>query len=139
MSTTTASRTPSAMPALPTLADLLVEIGSDDALPLRRRQDVASALRRLAKALGRQPEEIRADPAALRVRLKSFPHSMAGLSAQRWSNMLSLLRFALNHAGLAHVPGRACTPLATQWAELFFQIGEDRIRYGLSRFMHYCQ
>lgn len=137
MSTTIASRTACVLSALPTLADLLARISSDDSLPLRRRQDVASALRCLAKALGRQPEEIRADPAGLRVRLKYFPHAMAGLSARRWRNILSLLRFALDHAGLTHVPGRACTPLATKWAALFINIVEDRIRYGLSRFMHY--
>jgi integrase len=138
MSLATPSRKPAALPTQPTLADVLTNILADEALAPRRRQDIASALRTLAKALGRPLEELSAHPGFLRVRLKGFAPAMAGLAERRWRNTLSLTRFALKHAGLAHMPGRYREPLAPEWQALFRHLNDATKRFGLSRFAHYC-
>src|SRR4051812_35939780 len=63
---------------------------------------------------------------------------MAGLTATRWRNVLSLVRFALKQAGLAHLPGRYREPLAPAWAELHQQLDTAHARFGLSRLSRYC-
>src|SRR3954465_11723079 len=99
-----------------TMAALLAQIVADATLTPRQRQDVASALRSLAKALQAPLERIPAHPGYPRDRPKGFPPPMAGLPATRWRNVLSLVRFALRQAGLAHLPGRYREPLASAWA-----------------------
>jgi hypothetical protein len=49
----------------PTLADVLEAVVANESLIRRQRDDRASAIRTLAKALGRRPEEIPAHPAYL--------------------------------------------------------------------------
>ena len=99
-------RHPHAPHPQPTLADLLDQIFlGDQFLPPRRRQDLASGLRTFAKAMGCRLEDLPADPGVLRQHRKFAP-AMASLSAQRWRNILSLLRFALAHASRLQVPGR---------------------------------
>src|SRR4051794_2672661 len=84
----------------------------------------------LASALWRDPY--------LRDRLKGFTAAMAGLTATRWRNILSLTRFPLKQAGLAHLPGRYREPLAPAWAELLQQLDTAQARFGLSRLSRYC-
>jgi hypothetical protein len=114
------------------------QIVADKALPLRKRQDVSSALNTLARALGKGPDEIPAHSGFVRARLKGFTPAMAGLKSGRWNNVMSLFRFARKHVGLARVPGRYREPLAPEWAELYGHLKDYNMRYGLSRLAHYC-
>ena len=63
-------------PSRSTLADVLAAIETADMAP-RRRQDMASAVRTVAKALGHPPERIPADPHALGARLELVARSWA--------------------------------------------------------------
>jgi hypothetical protein len=122
VSTTLASRSQLApLPGHPTLANLRDQMVADEGLTSRKRQDISSALRTLAKALRRPLEECPAHPGYLRERLKDFTPAMVGLEELRWRNVMSLVRFALKQAGLAHVPGRYREPMTPEWAELFSQ------------------
>ena len=133
-----ASRTSGPTPPGLTLADLLAKIGADETIARRRRQDLCSALRTLAKALGRRPEELPAHPGAIRERLRLFSPAMAGLAPRRWRNVLSLVRVALKHAGLADVPGRYQVPLTPEWGDLCRYLNRKTSQIGLSRFLRYC-
>ncbi len=138
MATDRASRRPVSGPPGGTLADLLAKIGADENIANRRRQDLCSALRTLAKALGRRPEEVPAHPGAIRERLKGFSPAMAALAPRRWRNVLSLVRAALEHAGLADVPGRYRLPLTPEWRDLYRYLNRKALQIGLSRFLRYC-
>lgn len=127
-----------ALPPRPTLADLAAWIAEDEALSIKQRQDTVSALRTLAKALQRRPEEIPAHPLYLKERLEKLNAAAVGLSLGRWRNAVSLTRVALKRAGLAFVPGRYREPLAPDWEELYRHLNDYRKRYGLSRFARYC-
>jgi hypothetical protein len=139
MTTTDASRAAGSLPANASLADLIAFISRDSGLAPRRRDDMASAIRTLAKAMGLAPEQ--APPADFRfinVKLKNFVPDQAGLSHSRWSNTRSLVRAAFKHAGIASMPGRYQAPLAPAWDELLRLLATPQKRFRLSRFARYC-
>ena len=129
---------PRQQPEPPTLAALCDRIAADERLLPRQRQDLVSGLRTIGKAIRQPLENISAHPGVLRERLKGFAPAMAGVSPRRWRNVLSLARFALKHAGLAHVPGRYREPLAPEWGALLAQLKSAQARFGLSRLGRYC-
>ncbi|RKK04688.1 hypothetical protein EBE87_23045 [Pseudoroseomonas wenyumeiae] len=138
MSTRTADQAVLLSRPYPTLAQLRAEILTDEALPLRRRQDIASACRSLAQALGQPLDAILAEPRQLRAALQGLTPAMAGLAPGRWRNILSLLRHALGHLGLITVPGRYQVQPSPAWAALLPQLPAYGDRYVLARFARYC-
>src|SRR5438874_7381949 len=120
------------------LAELDNQIATDEALPVRRRQEVRSALRLIGRAMGRRLEEIPANPRHLRERFATLTPGMAGVSTGRWNNALSLVRAALQHARLTTIRARSTEPLAPKWLDLFRYLNERRMREALSRFARYC-
>ena len=133
MSTQPASRTTSGMP--PTLADALVAVAAAD-LPDRRKQDLASAVRSVARALGRSPEQVPADPRLLARRLREIAPQSLGFSKARWNNVRSLLRAALDLVTRVS-PGRHLAPLAPEWQTLLDRLPTKRLNYQLSRLLHF--
>ena len=119
------------------MADLLARILADTGLTSRRRQDIASAVRTIGKALGRPLADLPAHPAYLRSRLAGVSPTMAGLSLARWANAKSLLRAAMRQTGLAHLPGRYTVPMAPAWTALFARLDHSMTRFGLSRLFRY--
>jgi len=138
MSTEPSSRKPPAPFASPSLADVLGLIEVERGSAPRRRQDQASAIRTLARALGRRPAEIPADPSYLRNRISETTAVMAGLAPRRWKNILSLARSALREAGLSKVPARNTTPLSASWADLLRHLNDISLRTRLSRLARWC-
>jgi integrase len=134
MSTPAASRAAATPPH--TLVDVLAAIAAAQ-LPERRKQDLASAVRSAARALGRPPEQVPADPRLLASRLTEIAPQALGFSKARWSNVRSLLRAALELAAPV-APGRHLTPLTPTWAALWDRLPTRRLKTRLSRLLHYC-
>jgi integrase len=111
---------------------------ADPSLPPRRRQDICSALRKMGPALGRPLEAIPAHPGYLRQRLERFTPAMAGMTERRWTNVVSLVRAGLRHAGLSTVPGRYTVPMSSAWRDLWRHINDRWVRNALSRLARYC-
>ena len=138
MSTSSVSRVLSPAPSGPTLADVLAAVRDDSTCSPRQRQDRRSAVRTLAKALGRRPEDLPADPGLLQGRVQSVNPVSAGMNPRRWRNVLSLARTALRQAGIKTSPGRHTVPLSPAWANLYRHLNRTDWRIGLSRFAHHC-
>jgi hypothetical protein len=119
-----------------TLADVLAAV-QGAALPPLRRQEIAAALRTAARALGRPPERVPADPRRLAALLAEVAPLAIGLSPGRWANVRSLTR-----AGLGLVqpmsPGRHITPLSPAWQVLWRQLASRPVKVSLSRFARFC-
>src|SRR4051794_13381787 len=121
------------------LATVLSLVLDDHALKKRERQEWPSALRTVAKALGRPLDTLPAHPNLLRERLRGFVPAMGGIEPKRWANAISLVRQALKHTGFIEVPLRARTPFAPRWTALFRLLPKDQAaRFGLSRLARYC-
>jgi hypothetical protein len=119
-----------------TLADVLAAIDATES-PARRKQDLASAVRSVARALGRSPEQVPADPRLLASRLTEIAPQALGFSKARWSNVRSLLWAALELV-TAMAPGRHSTPLSPAWRALWNRLPTRRLKTRLSRLLHYC-
>jgi integrase len=126
------------LPHQPTMAFVRDQIQTDPKLSLKQRQETVSALRTMAKALGRPLEELPANPLYLWDKINKVLPVAAGLTEARWRNVRSLVRFALKRTGLSFVPGRYREPLPLAWEELFRLLDDSRWRFGLSRFGHHC-
>lgn len=135
---TTPPPPPPAEPPPQTLAQLRDHILADDGLDPVRRQNLASALRSLGKALRQPLDTIPADPVELRRRLNGCTPAMAGLSAGRWRNVRSLLQAALADAGIILVQGRSRRPPSAAWAALLAGLTAYGDRYKMSRFACWC-
>jgi integrase len=118
-----------------TLADVIRAVQTAD-IPVRRRQEIAAALRSLARALGKPPDRVSADPRRLAEAMNEVAPLAMGMSQGRWANVRSLTR-----AGLAMVrpmsPGRYITPLSPGWKAPWKQLPR-RVRMALSRFTRFC-
>jgi integrase len=119
-----------------TLADVITAIGQAD-LADRRRQELKSAVRTVAKALDRRLDEVPADPRLLANRLAEVAPVTIGLSPGRWANVRSLLRAAISLIGKVG-PGRHRSPLSPSWKMLWDRLPTQTARTRLSRFMHFA-
>ena len=119
-----------------TLADVATGISQAE-LPDRRRQELKSALRTVARALGRRLEDVPADPRLLANRLAEVAPVAIGLSPGRWANVKSLMRSAMSLV-VEVGPSRHCSPLSPSWAALWDRLPTRTARTRLSRFMHFA-
>ena len=116
------------------LAGLLAILQTVD-LPERKRQELSSAIRTVARALGRSPEDIPADARLLANRLKDVAAAAIGISRGRWNNIRSLLRTALAFVQPIS-PGRNRNDPSPEWRELSAGLSRsDKI--ALSRLLRY--
>lgn len=122
-----------------TMADLIELIIEDGALRLKRRRDLASSIRSFALVLGLNPSEIPANHWYYRERIKRIhPKQQASISKKRWQNIKSDVSFALRHMGIAEQQPRHLASFTPAWRQLADKLTNLSVRYGLSRFMHYC-
>jgi site-specific recombinase XerD len=111
-----------------TLADVLTAVAQAD-LPPARSRDLKSAIHTIAKALGRQPVEIAADPAKLRRSLQKLSAEALGISQGRLANARSLLLKGVDLVKPT-MPGKQKNPLLPAWQRLIDAIDSQsgRIR-----------
>jgi len=112
----------------PTLADVLSAIDRAE-LPPARRRDMRSAVKTIAKALGRDVADVPAETVQLRRRLKEVSAESIGISQGRFANARSLLLKAI---GLIQpvTAGKQSIPLLEAWKQLMdkFNTRSSRLR-----------
>lgn len=102
----------------------------------RRKQELASAIRTAARALGRKLEEIPADSRLLASRLKEVAPAAVGISRGRWNNVRALLRAAL--ALIQPIsPGRHRNDLSPEWLGLSDKLPSRSDKIALSRLLRF--
>ena len=123
-----------------TLATAIERINASTDLTPTRRRDLTSALRTVARALGRPQEILPASVHWLRPRLARLHPEQFGVSAKRWRNVVSDATAALRHLGLAQQVARDGDDLLPgDWAELAAAIRDiPSLHRGLSRFIGFC-
>jgi hypothetical protein len=118
------------------LADMIAQIVADENLPLRKRQDVSSALRTIAKAIKAESTMVPAHAGRIRELLKDFTPKMIGMTPERWANVQSLVRFAFAHVGINGA--RPSGPMSLAWAAALAQLATKQLRVGLMSFARCC-
>jgi integrase len=117
-------------------ADVLAAVRTAD-LPNRQRQELASALRTVGRALDRPLERIQADPRHLSPRLKAVAPRAIGMSPRSWNNIRYRTREALSLVRPMS-PGRNTNPLSPSWDALWRPLESKRVKTSLSRFVRWC-
>jgi integrase len=121
-------------------ADLLKKLNEETDLFPTRLRDMASALRRVAKALGLPPEDVPCDPRWLQPRLKEIAPAAHGLSPKSWQNVVSDARGALAHFGIVKRRHRRDTDLTPNWCALWKSVlasNDPTLPPSLSSFVYF--
>ncbi len=123
----------------PTLADVLVAIDKESDFPPQRREDLKSAVRTLARIIGRRPEEVPAVPAKIRDLVAGFHPVHVGISHKRWRNIRAAVNTSLTLIGIK-ARRRVYQPLKDpRWQGLWDALPCDlHRRHRLIKFMRYC-
>lgn len=128
------------VPGTPFFSDLIHRIAEDHELPATRRRDLASGLRRVAKALGLSPENVPCDARWLQPRLATINPIAVGLTAKSWTNAVSDARSAMARFDRLKPRANRRKQLLPEWRALWDQLeqsGEVGTRAGLSSFMFF--
>ncbi len=107
-------------PSAPTLTlRLLAElIMSLPEIPLWKRRELCSAIRNFAKVCGLTPDDIIADPGAIRTLGAKAPWLLAGYTKGSWANIMWRLRCALEIGGVKVHRQRRNFKLNAEWEKL---------------------
>jgi integrase len=105
---------------------------------IRRRQEMASAVRVTSRLLGQPATAIPADPKLLRGRIAEITAAGAGLSPARWRNAKSLVSAALTITGASTMGRRSTATLRPEWHELLARVSDRYDRAKLSKLARYC-
>ena len=108
------------------LADVLALVATSDE-PATRTRDMASAIRRVAKALGGTPEQVPLELKFLRPRLDRIEPESLGVTRQSWNNTRSLLNRALELA-TEMMPSAQRTPILPEWQALLEPLPACRMK-----------
>lgn len=126
----------------PSFAEIADRIAADDALSPTRRRDMISGLRRVSKALGRNPGDVPADSRWMQPRLSKIAPAAQGLTKKAWQNALSDARSALVHCGMVEARQRAAhiDDLDPHWHRLWrlvLDAKDKTLPTALCRFVHF--
>ena len=103
---------------------MLDALATTDMQP-RQRQDMASAVRTVARLLEAEPAAIDLDVQRLRQRLEGIAPAAHGLSSGRWNNIRSLVGKAINIVRPV-LPGRSVVPIREDWLDHVKHLPRDR-------------
>jgi len=120
-----------------TFADVIAFLYQDSSVPESRRRDELSALRSMARLLGKEPADIPANTAWLRQRLKQFHPRQAGISNKRFANIKSAVVSALRRAGAGRRLEQAKGEMSGSWLALYQKVPDRNDGYKLSRFLRW--
>ena len=120
--------------------DLIGKLNQETDLFPTRLRDMASALRRIAKALGLPPEDVPCDPRWLQPRLKKIAPAAHGLTLKSWQNVVSDARGAMAHFGIVKRRQRRNTDLTPKWRALWKVVlasNDPTLAPSLSSFVYF--
>ncbi len=121
-----------------TLGEVLARLSAMNDLPRQRRDDLCSAVRRVAGLIGIPAADIPADAAVLRRRLSVLTPAGAGMTPRRFKNVRALLTAALELTGAKIVRRHSRYALTPAWRDLLARVDERYERARLSRFFGYA-
>lgn len=122
----------------PTLSDVIEQIdGMSDLKPTRRR-DLKSALKSIARMLGKTPERVPANIDWMHNRLRQVAPAAHNMSAKRFQNIKSDVIKALELTGCSRARSDWQRPPCPAWFALLEKVADQRNRWKLTQLAQYC-
>src|SRR5262245_45085090 len=124
--------------SLETAEDLL-GILDEASVNATRRRDVKSAVKRICEMAGCAPRSLRLEAPILRETLRKIRPAAHGMSWKTWANIQSLLRRALELAGVIDKMDRGVALRHPLWGPLMQSIAHDkRLANGHAAIANWC-
>ena len=120
------------------LAEVFEMLGRVETLTLRQHHDMRSALKCVARVVGRPLYDISTDIGALRALFADAAPANGRVSVGRWTRVRSVSLAALQMVGVPVMPGRMPNGLSPAWQDLFERLPDRGSRHGLSRLLKFC-
>lgn len=125
----------------PMFTDLIAILEGDQSLKHTRRRDMISGLRRVAKAIGRAPQDVPCHGHWLQPRLAKIAPAALGLTAKAWQNAVSDARAAMVHVGIVERRTNRTADLSPAWQSLWTSVlaspQSKTLQPPLCRFIHF--
>jgi len=125
----------------PMFSDLISSMQSDQTLKPTRRRDMISGLNRVAKAIGRTPQDVPCHGRWLQPRLEKIAPAGIGMSTKAWQNAKSDARAAMVHVGIIERRDGRLTDLSPAWQKLWAGVLTSQqsktLQPALCRFVHF--
>jgi integrase len=128
------------LPGTLMFSDVIERLQADVDLSETRRRDLVSGLRRLAKALGRPPEDVPCDTRWLQKRLGKINPATFGIATKTWQNTVSDARAAMAQVGIVERKINQIDDLVPEWHRLWSLVLESKdptLQPSLSRFVYF--
>ncbi|OWY07858.1 hypothetical protein B6V72_18720 [Thioclava sp. F34-6] len=103
----------------PMFSDLIVMLEAIEDLSGTRRRDMISGLNRVAKALGRPPQDVPCFGRWLQPRLAKISPAALNLTPKSWQNAVSDARAAMAHVGIVERRSSRIYDLTGEWQHLW--------------------
>lgn len=122
----------------PMLSNVIAQIdGMDDLKPTRRR-DLKSALKSIARLLGKTPERVPANINWMHVRLRKVAPAAHNISPKRFQNIKSDAIKALELTGCSRERADWLRPPCPAWKALLDKVSDKHDRWKLTQLAQYC-
>jgi integrase len=118
--------------------DALTEMFAAGEISERLLRDARSAILSYCRAVKKEPKKLKADIVELLDRLDESTALKEGLFEERFSNIKSLLRRALNLAGNPTKAARRDRPLSSAWQRRLDECGDKEVQARLRPFAGFC-
>ena len=124
----------------PMFSDVIEKVEAAEDLSDTRRRDMISGLRRVAKALGRPPQEVPCYGPWLQRRISKVAPAALKLSTKSWQNAVSDARAAMTHFGIVERRWSRISELSPEWQRLWRTVldsNDPTIPRALCRFVYF--
>lgn len=124
----------------PMFSDLIAQLQADESLTETRRRDMISGLRRVAKALGRVPQDVPAYGRWLQPRLAKLNPAAMGMATKAWQNAVSGARAAMAQCGLVERRWSRPSDLSPEWRALWMAVlaaNDPTVQPAVGRFVYF--
>ena len=121
-----------------TLSDVLTALANIHTIHQARIKPIVAAVRTCRRLLNRPLDALPASPKLLLPMLLELTPQRANRSPKTLANMRTLVKRALILTGAGRRVRHYGTPLSPAWQALYNQLPTKRLKYALSRLIHYA-
>ncbi|WP_162797875.1 hypothetical protein [Sulfitobacter sp. JL08] len=122
----------------PMLDSVIAQLSNMEDLSLTRRRDLKSALRSLARMLGRPPAEIPANINWLYIRVRKIVPARHDITKKRLANIKSDALKALELTGCSRKRADWLAPVSPGWSDLLGKIENKHDLWKLTQLAQFC-
>ena len=124
--------------SLPTTLAGVIHAVENSGLPVTRRRDLVSAVKRICEMSGHTPTTLQVNPSVLRTAIADIRPAAHRIADGTFANIRSNFGAALASAGVIDRAPRGEAGRDPAWGPLVAELSDPVMRHGLSSFLNWC-